>query len=377
MTVPSVVVVQRRMTHYRVPFFSQLRDSLDQRGIKLHVAHGKPTEEERKKGDSGTLDWAIEVPTHYWLNGRICWLSFKKSISNADVVILTPENKLVTNLPVQYHSRNQRIILWGHGGNLQGNPDSLREGFKRLVARQADWWFGYTAVSLPLIARSGFPADRVTILENAIDTTSLAKLRGAVTPNELRALRTRHGLHDGPTAVFLGSLYADKRIDFLLEASLKLRTRVPNLQICIIGDGPLRATVDEFCDRHHWAHAFGALTGREKVSVLSLANVILNPGLVGLTILDSFVCQVPIATTDCGIHSPEIAYLRHGENGVMTPNTITAYVDAVAEILLNDNYSRHLRYGCEASSKKYTLANMVQNFVNGVEQCIESPKHRW
>lgn len=58
--------------------------------------------------------------------------------------------------------------------NLQGDPDSWRERFKRKVVSYADWWFGYTQMSVPLIERSGFPVERITVLNNSIDTAELA-----------------------------------------------------------------------------------------------------------------------------------------------------------------------------------------------------------
>jgi hypothetical protein len=54
------------------------------------------------------------------------------------------------------------------------------------------------------------------------------------------------------------------------------------------------------------------------------------PGLVGLVIIDNFVTQLPMFTTDNNnnIHSPEVSYLQNDVNGVMTANTLDDYVDA-------------------------------------------------
>ena len=96
------------------------------------------------------------------------------------MVVMGAENKLLYNLYVQMASRNIRVALWGHGGNLQGSRSSWRERFKRVMARQADWWFAYTELSVPLIERSGFPRNRITVVNNSIDTVELAAQRRAV-----------------------------------------------------------------------------------------------------------------------------------------------------------------------------------------------------
>lgn len=372
----EIVITQRRLTHYRVPFFERLREELAGRGLRMQLVHGEPTAAELDKSDSGELPWARRVPTRYWLDGRLCWLGQGDLLRNADLVVLTPENKMLSNLPVQYFARQPRVALWGHGANLQGNPNSLRERFKRLVARRADWWFGYTDMSRPLIERSGFPLARTTILQNSVDTSTLAAQRAAVTSAAVVALRERLGLGDARVGVFLGSLYAEKRIDFLLACAEEIRRRVPDFSLVIAGAGPQRERVEAFCAGHDWARYFGVCKGQEKAELLALSRVMLNPGLVGLGILDSFAGDVPMITTDCGLHSPEIAYLHDGMNGLMTRDDQGAFVEAACRVLEDDVLHVNLLAGCRQASCLYTIDNMARNFADGIEQCLAMPHFR-
>lgn len=102
----------------------------------------------------------------------------------------------------------------------------------------------------------------------------------------------------------------------------------------------------------------------------------LNPGLVGLGILDAFVCGVPMVTTDCGLHSPEVAYLDSGVNGWMTPDTLGDFIDAAAAVLTDDALYARLRRGCAVSAKAYTVEGMAKNFARGVRQCLDAPAWR-
>ncbi len=67
-------------------------------------------------------------------------------------------------------------------------------------------------------------------------------------------------------------------------------------------------------------------------------------------------------TTDCGLHSPEIDYLRQGENGFMTANTLEDYVHTVERILTDSALASHLQKGCLDAANHYTVENMAQNF---------------
>jgi L-malate glycosyltransferase len=376
---PRILVVQRHLTHYRLPFFEALRSTLAERGCELDLAHGIGTRGEAAKGDEGELAWATKLPTtRYFARERACWQPFGEQLAKADLVVMTAENKLLYNLVVQLFERRARVVLWGHGANLQGEHDSLRERFKRRVALRADWWLAYTEFSRPLILETGFPAERITVLDNAVDTREMLAMRASVTPAATAALRAKWGLSDvGPVGISVGSIYSEKRIEFMLDAAARVREQVPGFQLVIVGAGVQRGLVEAFCQQNAWAHYAGVLMGQQKIDAMALSSVMLNPGLVGLGVLDSFVCEVPMVTTDCGLHSPEIAYLAHGVNGLMTPNTMDDYVAAVVDVLRNPARQAALAQGCRDSAAKYTVENMARNFADGVQACLAAPTHRF
>jgi glycosyltransferase involved in cell wall biosynthesis len=372
----TALVIQRRLTHYLLAFFETLRQELSKRNCELKLAYGAPATSELGKGDSGISLWGEHLETRYFLGERICWQPFGAKLPGVDIAVLTLENKLIYNLIAQYLYKSPRIALWGHGANLQGDASSLRESFKRVVAKRADWWFGYTDISVPLIERSGFPRERITVLDNAIDTVEFSNMFHAVKHEALEQLRKDLGLKSNKVGIYIGSLYEEKRIGFMLDAVARIHHRLPDFEFLIVGSGPQKYLVEQFCATHPWAKYLGVRKGQAKADVLALAQVMINPGVVGLTILDSFVCGVPIITTDCTGHGPEIAYLIHGENGLMTANSPHDYVAAVSALLLDKAAIGRLKIGCKASAAKYTVENMARNFADGVIRCLELPIYR-
>lgn len=366
-----VIIAQRRITHYRVTLFSALKSELAARDIRLEVLVGRGTQAEEDKRDAGDLPWAISVPTRYWLNRRLYWQSLRQHFEAADLGIVTQENKALHNHLLMLAPRHFRLAFWGHGANLQSdNPHGFKEQFKRWMAKQVDWWFAYTEMSADLVRRAGFPNERITVLNNSVDTSELQRERQSVTPQETRVLLERLGFSHGPVGVYVGSLYAAKRLDLLFAAAVAIRREIPDFQLLLVGDGPERDKVQAWCGANPWAHWVGAKFGREKIVCISTAQVMLNPGALGLGVMDAFACQAPMITTDCGRHGPEIAYLEHGKNGVMTPNDLAAYTSGCVQLLRDPVALERLRAGCAMSAREYTLENMVTRFANGIEHAL-------
>lgn len=124
--------------------------------------------------------------------------------------------------------------------------------------------------------------------------------------------------------------------------------------------------------RYRWLHYVGARYDRDKVRHMKLGRVFVMPGLVGLAILDAFAMQLPLVTTDCDVHSPEISYLKQGENGWMTQDDPAAYAQAVVDLVQDHDRLERLRGRCLADAQRYSLENMAGNFAEGIKKALEA-----
>ena len=115
-----------------------------------------------------------------------------------------------------------------------------------------------------------------------------------------------------------------------------MREAVPDFHLLIIGAGPDAGIAEAAAAELPWVHYAGPKFGAEKTALASLGRVFLMPGLVGLGVLDSFAYGTPMVTTDIPYHSPEIEYLRHGENGLIVADDVRTYAEAVTELLTDE-----------------------------------------
>jgi glycosyltransferase involved in cell wall biosynthesis len=358
-----------------VPLYERLRTLLADRRVDLVLLVGEGTPDERAKRDGGNLSWATIIPTRYYLSGNVCWQPFGRYLRNADLVVISHQNKLLYNHWLLRASRPWKLALWGHGRNMQTDrPGGMRERFKRWTISKADWYFAYTRISVEVVAKTGFPSARISNLNNTIDVSALARDRDSVSKEEVALLKKKLAIAGAPVGVFIGSLYAEKRLPFLFQACCRIRQHLPQFQCLVIGDGLERARVQEWALANSWMHWVGARQGRDKALHLGCADVMLNPGMVGLGILDSFVFGIPLITTDCGIHSPEIAYLRSGDNGLMTQDEVRAFADAASSLLSDPIAVLRMSRACLNSAASYSIDGMATRFADGMVSALASPR---
>ena len=361
MIVDTVLFIQQRIPHYRTRFFADLALALRKEGIALRVAALAGSIDSADRKDEGDFPPAIITRGKLvsFLSRRVYWVPTPKGLHGDNVIRIVPHE--IGSIASWYWllRRPEKTMLFGHGRNFQakrnGAWDRLTRWAYALMARRAALCFAYTSTSATVIAEYGVDPYRIAILNNS----------------KFTANRQRKDLATGKTIAFLGSLTREKRFDFLFDAVDQLRGKHADLEFVIVGDGPMRETVERFTEKRSWARWVGAVDSEALAPVISDARCILSPGMVGLNLIDSFALGIPLVTTDRVDHSPEIAYLRSKVNGVVANDSIGDYVRAVDEVLVDAKYYETLVGGCYESATTYSLDRMVSSFKDSIKKSVE------
>lgn len=373
----QVVIVQYRLLHYRVRLFELMRAELAGHGVALRLVCGQPSAVELLRKDEGHLPWADKVHNLYWrLGGKdIVWQPLPSALRHAALCVVMQENRLLSNylLQLRRHVGGPLVAFWGHGRNYQSlAANGLRERWKSFWLRQVDWWFAYTQSPADHVAAHGFEAGRITVLQNAIDVSGFAADLAAVGEAELAAERQALGI--GPqaqVAIYCGSIYAEKRIGLLLQSTDLLRQRLPDFHLLVVGDGPESPAVHTAAQTRPWLHVLGIRKGHGKALAYRMAGVVLNPGAVGLHVVDAFVAQTPLVTQHSALHGPEYDYLVNGQNGLaLMDDSAQAYANAVVDAYTRPGLLPQMQARCAQDARHYTLEAMAHNFVTGILACL-------
>jgi len=353
----SVVIVQETLPHYRLEFFENLRDRLSIERVRLDVVAGQPSTKAAMRGDQAMIPWAKYRRSKRF--GKLVWQPVWRDIGEADLVVVEHANRLLVNYLLagqRVFGRGTRLAFWGHGANLQANRRGPAEQFKTLSVRWPDWWFAYTSGSADRVIDSGFPASRVTIVQNS-QSVMVTQQIGSIAREPFKC-------------VFVGGLHRAKRLRFLLDIADEAYSLCPTFRLVVIGDGESREDVAT-CGKAHVEYK-GPLFGLEKAKAIKSSSLLLMPGLVGLVVIDSFAAETPVVTENSELHSPEFEYLVDGWNSLVLASgpTPREYARGIVEALNCPTYLDQLRSGCRRSSLLYSLDAMVENFATGVLEAL-------
>jgi glycosyltransferase involved in cell wall biosynthesis len=371
----TVSLIQTRLPHYRVQVFDFLRTILKEKDIELKLIHSAVSGSEKLRKDEGNLAWATIVPIKTYRIGSIelIWQSALKQLCDSSLVIIPQENRLLLNylLFMRKPFVRQKLALWGHGKNMTSD-NCFRDRWKSFFGSLPDWWFGYTELTRETLTKAGYPESQITIFQNSIDTKELRHHAAQVKDGDIENLRKTLSMTGKHVGVFCGSIYAGKRLDFIIEAAIKIREKVHDFELVIIGTGPDESVAVSASTKYNWVYFVGQKNGFEKVLYLKLGDVFLLPYIVGLAIVDAFTLGLPLMTMDNSTHSPEVDYLKHNINGIITGNSVNAFATAAVALLQDPVRLKAMSEQCLKAANHLTAENMAMNIANGIVACLES-----
>jgi glycosyltransferase involved in cell wall biosynthesis len=372
----SVTIVQPWLPQYRLAFFEALIDRLSRSGIQLTVAHGDPPPAMAARGDSRSAPWAVHLRTRRLPGTPLEAHHVRHVVKGRDLVVVEQavRNAETYRLLGPQLLGGKRTALWGHGRTYVKQQSGTALWVKDRLTLTCDWFFAYTEPGAAYVRELGYPAHRITTVQNAIDTERLREAVTSVSEQEANDFRAVQGIPTARYALYLGGLDADKRLAFLLAAAERSASLLEGFHLVVAGDGEDAGLVRATAQHSNWLTYIGAVHGRDKAVALRSADVLINPGRVGLTAVDSFAAAVPLITTRWPWHAPEFDYLTHGTNAWITDDELDDFVAGIGQVWSDAQLAEQLRAGCTASASVYTLTNMVERFAEGLESALASPR---
>ncbi|CAN7470328.1 glycosyltransferase family 4 protein [Arthrobacter sp. LjRoot78] len=368
-----VAIIHPWLPQYRVGFFRQLIAQGRDKGVEINVFYGETPPEWQERRDTMSAAGFTKLETHFIsVNGGRSFnrkdLAAVERAGQNDLIIV---EQAVRNLETyELLMRREPLAFWGHGKTYTKKVSRLQDWFKQWLTRRGSWFFAYTPVGAEAMANSGMAREKITVVQNSIDTRTLREDLSNVDRDSLASFKMKHDLR-GKTALFVGGLDRSKRLPFLFEAATEAARLDPDFRLLVAGSGDDQELAELAAAANPNVRYLGPVFGSDKALAIAASQVIAMPGRVGLVAVDSFTGLTPIVTTQWKWHSVEFEYLEPYTNAVITEDAVDAYARGLVETLQNEKLMASLRDGCAEAREKYTLDTMVSNFLNGVISALE------
>jgi glycosyltransferase involved in cell wall biosynthesis len=215
-----------------------------------------------------------------------------------------------------------------------------------------------------LIEHERFPAERVHVIPNGVDTERFRPQP----PNP--ELRRQLGLPDtAPVAGILAALRPEKNHEMFLEVAAQVRREMPAAHFLLIGDGPRRPILEQLTAQLGLTDAVHFLGTRPDVpELLSLTDVVLLTSHVEanpVSILEALAVGKPVVATRVGSIAQSVLDREMGY--LVEPGDAAAMAAHVVELF------RKLKLAAElgAAGRQHVVANWsLDRMVEGYEDLL-------
>jgi glycosyltransferase involved in cell wall biosynthesis len=369
----EVVIVQPYVPDYRVPLLGGLVRYLRERDIDCIVASGTPVGTQLLRADASTGHvWQKQRRTRSLVvRGR--WFrtyGSRRVWKHADAVVVELASGALDSYLALLGRRRRPVGVWGHVGSFVGDQPPAMARLIRWQLARANRTFAYTEHGAALARAWGVEADRITIVQNTIDTSALQSALAAVDPSASAAFKAAHGLGDGAILAYVGSLDASKRMDFLAECLERLWELRPDVQLVVGGGGTDAHLLDHAVQRGQVV-MLGRVAVPEKALIGSVAEAMLMPGRVGLVAVDSLALRLPIITTSWNYHGPEFDYLTAGVTCIVADDTVDAYVAAVIDALDDPLALSAQRAALARDADRFGMREAIERMGGGIMTLLD------
>jgi glycosyltransferase involved in cell wall biosynthesis len=206
----------------------------------------------------------------------------------------------------------------------------------------------------------GIPDARIAVVPEPID---LAEWRRRFAAAERR-------VSSRPTVLSVARMYPRKRLDDLLRATALLRERIPDVQVRIVGEGPM----SDRLRRLHEELALGdtaVLLGEVSRARLSVeyvnADCFCLPTVqegFGLVFAEAMAAGLPVVACRAAA-VPEI--VADGRTGVLVnPGRPDELAEALETVLMNDGLRKELSEEARRRVEAYDLERVARTFLEAV-----------
>ena len=348
----KILLISNKVFHYRLKIYNHFHKKFKEDDLKLILL---ANEVQENTGIETEFDIHIES------FNLIKYLRIIKSIE-PDYVIIFLHLKNLIMIPIITYLRMRKIpvIYWNHGVNQLDPNNIMKNSIYYLIHSLADRILLYSPNERKYIRPRN--QDKIYIANNTIVFDEhLYPVNTKKTD-----LKKKFDLKPNFNILFVGRDRIYKKLDLIID----LVKSIDNKDIGLLIVGPLsdkQKTLRKIGNIDKIKY-LGEIYDKNKLSeIYSVSDIFCIPGTNGLGLNEAMFWGLPCLTLNV-LHSPEIWYLKHGENGYIL-NSINELRETIMKLYKDEVLLRKL----SSRSREIILSQgHINNMYRGFKEVIES-----
>lgn len=264
-----------------------------------------------------------------------------------------------------------KLVIWSHGirYNELYNPfNTFRSKIQLWLFNKADAVLTYSDKRAEILKKYVNYPEKIFVARNTLDTEINKNiLNGLLVKDKCNIKKELNFMHKF-NLIYSGRLVLAKKLNELLEAFFILEKDF-DIALHIVGDGPEKEKFMGKSLPNTNIIYYGSIFDPEVIGkMIYVSDLMVNPGYVGLSVVHAFSFGCPIITYKDGpVHSPEVEYIKHLQNGVFCIPDPQSLAETITFLLKNPETIR--RMSEEALNTAYNEAD-IRYFIKGFSGAI-------
>lgn len=340
-----------KIQHYRINVYNYLHNYLKNHGYYFKVIT------EGHQLDSGMTIYYPEEQFQFTYSSLVRFIRMNNPWAN--ILFIYHREPYFYPLLIYLRATGKKVITWTHGINFQNKSDKLSRIAHHIEHSLCQRIILYSEDSRNYLLRSH--RKKAFVANNTLNLTDYVPDR-----NRKKEILQKYNINTRKNIVYSGRMDPRKRVGDLLEAFDLIKDN--NIGLILIGPDDFGILTGKHLKNPRIFY-LGPLYGKNTLDVLSASDVSCIPGAVGLSIVDSMYCGLPVVIEDVD-HGPEIMYFKNGINGYMVPRgNIHELAEKLMLLLNNDVLRDKLGY----KAREEIIANgHIDSFCKGFLACLRS-----
>ncbi len=370
---PKIAIIQRRIAHFRIPFFEKLNRDND---LDITVFHTGDHGESKLNFD--TRVYRIRTINIGSLKLNICYKLLKPLLLGHFKVIVF-EGALY-NFPFIFYVAvlklcNKKICWWSSGWEPY-STSKTKKFFRNLlygsVSSLVDKIIVYNTRAQTYYLSLRNKTSKIHIAWNVINEEILLKAERSVRSGDVKKIAVQLDLENKYVILYVGKIEPPKKLGLLINAyRLLIKNSWSNkITLIIIGDGSDKEKWESIVSREDIPNIYFLGEIRDPVTLakfFKVSNVFVVPGAGGLAIYHAMVHGLPVFVSsadgteaDLVIDNKTGVYFKTDDHYDLAEKIHTA-------LLRGDSYLRKIGHRAKHRVlRKFPMEKMINNFRNAI-----------